>query len=152
MIEIENIVTKICQDFSGVVAKSSWGETALFFNPDGKLPNGVYFCTFKAQDGANDQSSGLGRDGVFRIAIGVSAKTYALYFGTKPARPLKGGVVKTGHDFSALDTITPHPIYAWMNWIQILSPSADRLDEIFPLIDDAYTLATKKYQQRIRKL
>jgi Family of unknown function (DUF6194) len=149
---IGTIITTLCDTFGGVVVKPSWGETALFFNPDGKLPNGVYFCTFKAHDGAHDQASQLDREGVFRIAIGVTPSVYAAHFGVKPSRPHKGGVVDTGHDFSQLNQFTPHPIYAWMNWVQILSPSNEQLDSVFVFIEDAYQQAQKKYAQRIRAL
>ncbi|MBU6159509.1 MAG: hypothetical protein KGO50_00195 [Myxococcales bacterium] len=32
--------------------------------------------------------------------------------------------MNTEHDFSTLDALTPHPVYAWMGWVQILSPMA----------------------------
>ena len=83
-----------------VIPKQSWGETALFYNPGKKLPNGVYFCTIKQQDSANDQSSDLSRDHVFRLSIGVPQAVYEHHFGLRPARPAKGGIVDTGHDFT----------------------------------------------------
>ena len=36
------------------------------------LPNGVYFCTLKENNGANDKASELDRDGVFRLSIGIA--------------------------------------------------------------------------------
>ena len=120
------IIDDLCATLDGVVPKSSWGETALFYNPGRALPNGVYFCTFKERDGENDRASVLTRDGVFRVSIGVSPATDVERFGPRPARPAKGGVVNTGHDFAALDVLTPHPVYAWKGWVQILSPTASR--------------------------
>lgn len=72
----EEIIKKIINNLQGVVPKSSWGETSLFYNPDKKLPNGVYFCTIKENDGENDTSSNLSRDAVFRLSIGVSKEIY----------------------------------------------------------------------------
>lgn len=104
------IIDDLCAILDSVVPKSSWGETALFYNPGRTLPSGVYFCTFKERDGENHRASVLTRDGVFRVSIGVSPATYVARFGPRPARPAKGGVVNTGHDFAALDVLTPHPV------------------------------------------
>lgn len=41
----EEIIQYIYNKLSGVVPKTSWGETSLFYNPGSVLPNGVYFCT-----------------------------------------------------------------------------------------------------------
>jgi hypothetical protein len=141
----QTILDDIRSSLEGVVPKASWGETALFYNPGQRLPNGVYFCTFKDRDGTNDRASALGRPGVFRVSIGISPDAYVQRFGPRPARPAKGGVVNTGHDFAALDVLTPHPVYAWMGWVQILSPTASRYAEVRPLIEEAYQLAVAKF-------
>ena len=118
--------------------KSSWGEASLFYNPELKLPNGVYFCTIKEKDGDNDKSQDLSREGVFRVSIGIPKESYIGLFGEKPKRPGKGGIVEIDHDLMAINTLMPHPIYAWMSWVCILSPSKDRFEEIYPLIVDAH--------------
>ena len=145
------IIDDLCAALDGVVPKSTWGETALFYNPGRALPNGVYFCTFKERDGENDRASALTREGVFRLSIGISPETYVQRFGPRPARPAKGGVVNTGHDFAALDVLTPHPVYAWMGWVQILSPTASSFAEIRPLIEEAHRLAVAKFDGRQRR-
>ena len=61
----ESVLNKICDEFSGVVPKPSWGETSLFYNPRKLLPNGVYFCTIKEKDGENDKASDLNRENMF---------------------------------------------------------------------------------------
>ena len=142
------ITNKICSELSGVVPKSSWGETALFYNPGKVLPNGVYFCTIKEKDGANDRASNLNREGVFRLAIALNSQTYFSLFGEKPKRSVKGGVVSTGHDFTILNELMPHPIYAWMCWAQILSPTTEKFAEILPLIIEAHSAAANKFEQK----
>jgi Family of unknown function (DUF6194) len=69
----DQIVQTINSKFPSVVAKSSWVETAMFYNPGHALPHGVYFCTIKQHDGENDKASKLDRDGVFRVAVGSAA-------------------------------------------------------------------------------
>ncbi|HOE42803.1 MAG TPA: DUF6194 family protein [Rhodoferax sp.] len=143
-----DIANDICSRFAGVNPKASWGETALFYNPGHQLPHGVYFCTIKQHDGENDKASRLDRDGVFRVAIGLAPATYARLFGKKPERPGKGECVATGHDFTALNVLMPHPVYAWMGWAQILNPSQERLTEIGTLIDEAYRAAVAKFEKK----
>jgi hypothetical protein len=144
------IISRITSNLSGVVPKSSWGETSLFYNPGKKLPNGVYFCTIKENDGDNDTSSKLGRKDAYRLSIGVSKESYEREFGPRPKRPPKGGIVDTGHDFAALNTPMPHPIYAWMSWMCVLSPSAEVFEDLYPLIVEAHGSAIVKFNKKVR--
>lgn len=146
----DEIITKICSQLDGVIPKSSWGETSLFYNPGKKLPNGVYFCTIKEKDGDNDKSSHLSREGIYRLSIGISEDTYESTFGVKPKRPPKGGIVDTGHDFTKTNMLMPHPIYAWMSWVCVLSPTQELLNEIFPLIVEAHGNAVLKFNKKVR--
>jgi hypothetical protein len=148
-LQAADIIEKICSRLDGIKPKSSWGETALFYNPDKQLPNGVYFCTIKEKDGANDKASRLDREGVCRVAIGLPPTSYERLFGGKPARPAKGCIVSTGHDFTQINTLMPHPIYAWMSWAQILSPSQEKFDDIFPHIIEAHHSAIVKFNKKI---
>ena len=142
------IVQEIVSRFPGVVLKSSWGETSLFYNPEKMLPNGVYFCTIKDHDGECDKASHLNREGVFRLDIGLNQDTYLRIFGQKPKRPEKGGIVDTGHDFTCLDELMPHPVYAWMAWAQILCPSKESLADILPVIREAYQFSVAKFNKK----
>jgi Family of unknown function (DUF6194) len=144
------IVEDICDRLEGVLPKASWGETSMFYNPGKVLPNGVYFCTIKEHDGANDKSSDLDRDGVFRVAIGLAPDSFERLFGARPARPAQGGVVDTDDDFTALNLLMPHPIYAWMGWAQILSPTAETSDQLFPLIQEAHHVAVTKFEKKVK--
>jgi hypothetical protein len=145
----ESIISAITGEFDCVRPKASWGETSLFYNPGNALPNGVYFCTIKEKNGDNDTSSDLDRDGVFRLSIGVGKVAYASILGKPPARPSKGGIIDTGHDFTACDVLMPHPIYGWMSWVQILNPSESSFIEIFGLIAGAHKEAVAKFIKRV---
>jgi hypothetical protein len=144
----EEISQCICDKPRGVVPKASWGETSLFYSPGRVLPNGIYSCTIKQNNGENDKASNLDREGVFRVAIGLKSKTYVRLFGQKPACPSKGGIVATGHDFTKLNALMPHPIYAWMFWAQIFSPSRDKFANVFPLIEEAHHEAVQKFEKK----
>jgi hypothetical protein len=148
----EQIIKNITDTFEGVIPKSSWGETSLFYNPGKTLPNGVYFCTIKEKNGDNDKSSNLDRAGVYRVSIGIGKPDYEALFGERPKRPAKGGIIDTGHDFTALNELMPHPIYGWMSWAQILSPSTQSYTNHLPLIRQAYENAVDKFDQKMAKI
>lgn len=143
--QANDIIERIANDFAGVVPKSSWGETSMFYNPGKLLPNGVYFCTLKEKDGENDKASELDREGIFRLSIGISKATYKALFGNRPKRPAKGGIIDTGHDFTVLNELMPHPIYGWMSWVQVLNPSESTFESILPLIAEAHSNAVDKF-------
>jgi hypothetical protein len=147
----EDVVAALTDRFDGLVPKASWGETSLFFNPDRVLPNGVYFATIKDHDGANDSASHLDRLGVFRVALGLPRASYERLFGPRPARPPRGGVVVSDHDFTATDVLMPHPVYAWMGWVQVLSPSTETFTGLQSLFAEAYDAAVGKYTVQAAK-
>ena len=144
----EAIVKEIESAFDGVVPKSSWGETSMFYNPGRVLPNGVYFCTIKEKNGDNDKASSLNREGIYRLSIGIGKENYESLFGERPKRPSKGGIIDTGHDFTQPNVLMPHPIYGWMSWIQILNPSEEKFREILGLITASYDDAVTKFNKK----
>jgi hypothetical protein len=144
----EDIVQSLIMKFEHLHAKKTWGETSLFFNPEKKSPNGAYFLTLKERDGENDKASELDREGIFRVSFGISPTTYESIFGPKPPRPAKGGVVQTGHDFTENNHLMPHPIYAWMNWVQILNPSTKTWESMQDLIEESYQLSKTRFEKR----
>lgn len=138
--------------YPGLVPKETWGETSLFYNPGRALASGAYFATIKGHDGENDRASALDRDGVFRFSFGLAPATYKTLFGPRPPRPAKGQAVSTGHDFTALDKLSPHPVYAWMGWVQILCPTEQSWAELKPLLDGAHAKAKAAFDKRARRL
>lgn len=132
----------------GIREVNSWGERGIFYNPDSKLKRGVYILTIKEKDGENDCSSGLNRDGMWRLNLGVRKSTFQKMFGEVPKRPDKGCAVDMPCDFSASDVIMPHPVYAWMGWICVINPSDETFERIRPLILEAYEYAKEKFGKR----
>ena len=63
---------------------------------------------------------------------------YAEMFGETPVRPRKGGVIDIpGYDPTRLGELMPHPVYAWMRWVQILSPARSELDALRPHLEES---------------
>ena len=57
-------------------------------------------------------------------------------------------VVALPNDFAALNELTPHPVYGWMGWVQVLNPSEARFAQLRPLLREAYALAVEKFQKK----
>lgn len=146
----EQELTRLILDrYSGLICKNAYRETTFFYNPDQLLPNGVYVCTIKSEDGPNDKASQLNRTGVYRLSCGLPADKYCDLFGAKPKRPAKGQIVDLPIDFTTLDQIIPHPIYAWMGWVCINNPSKETLSRFLKLMDFSYEKAKQAYIKKI---
>ncbi|MDZ7600323.1 MAG: DUF6194 family protein [Hoeflea sp.] len=148
---IDDVDRYITGTLDGVNPVSAWGETAYFYNPGLVLKRGTYFATIKQKDGDNDRASGLDRDGVWRLNIGLGKKAFLAMFKHQPARPAKGGVIEGPWDFTEIDRITPHPVYGWMGWIAVLNPGEETFETCKPLIATAHQRAADGFGKRIRQ-
>ena len=128
-----------------------YGERALFYNPGRRAPLGTIFCSVKDRDGPNDKASRLSRPGVYRFAFEMSAATFERRFGPPPRRPPKGGqLALPDHDLTRVNVLTPHPVYGWMRWVQILAPTAERFEDLRPLLAESLTLVRERSERRPR--
>ena len=90
----------------------------------------------------------MNREGVFRVNLGLRKATFQRLFGASPERPAAGVVVAMDYDFAALDTLMPHPVYAWMGWVCVLNPSEQTFETLKPLIRESYIFAQEKFRKR----
>jgi predicted DNA-binding protein (MmcQ/YjbR family) len=65
------------------------------------------------------------------------ATTYAELFGDE-----------SEHDFTALDTLIPHPVYGRNHWVSVLNPSESTFESIKPLLHEAHAIAVKRVVKR----
>jgi hypothetical protein len=105
-------------------------STFFFHDGDDKFP----FATIVTKDNEFDNASKLDRPGVFRLNLGVGKETFRALFGEQPAAP----------DYSAIDTLMPHPLYAKMYWVSVINPSAKTFERVKPLIAEALSLARSR--------
>ena len=103
MMKADQILNYCTEHLPDTVLVESWGEKGIFYNPDHVLKRGVYVLTVKEKDGANDKGSNLSREGVFRTNMGLRKQTFSKLFGSIPARPAAGEVVRMEYDFTLLD-------------------------------------------------
>ncbi len=133
----KGITDYIMNTFAGVETMTTLGYTFFFYGSDRMLQ----FTTIATADNEGDRASNLDRPGVFRLNIGVSKQTFQALLGT--------GKADLGtYDFTALDTIMPHPDYAAQSWLCVLNPSDATFHKLQPLLSEAYDLAVKRASRR----
>ncbi|HEU5015517.1 MAG TPA: DUF6194 family protein [Roseiflexaceae bacterium] len=133
----KGITDYISTTFAGVETMTTLGYTFFFYGPDRMLP----FVTIATADNEGDRASNLDRPGVFRLNIGVSKETFQSLFGTN-------SVDVSACDFTALDTIMPHPDYAPQSWICVLNPSDATFHTLRPWLREAYERAVRRASRR----
>ena len=114
----------------------AWGDTFFIYDPSRNLPDTrrFPFATIVIKDyGEFDNASNLNRPGVFRLNIGVGKETFARLF-----------PVDDEHDFTALDRLMPHPVYARNHFVCVLNPSDSTFEEVKPLLREAYEIAVRR--------
>ena len=125
--------------------KETYPETVVlemtgtwFFSLDEKhWPN---FATIVTTD-EHDQASNLSRPDVFRLNIGVDRSTFNRV-AESAAEP----------DYTALDQLLPHPVYARQLWISILNPSTTTFEEtVVPLLELAHDRLAKVRRRHARQ-
>jgi hypothetical protein len=143
-----NLENWILANYQGIIVKDAYRERSFFYNPDGSLPIGIYFATIKESDGPNDKASQLNRTDCYRLSVGVGKPIYQNLFGDIPARPAKGGIIDYQIDFTSLDILMPHPIYAWLGWVAINNPSQSNMETVEYLLDISYQNVLIKFKKK----
>lgn len=141
----EDIIEYCLNHLKDTVLVNSWGGKGIFYNPNHSLKRGIYVLTLKDGDGAHDKASYLDRENVYRLNIGIRKNTFLNLFHELPQRPSAGEIVAMDYDFTALDRLMPHPVYAWMGWIAVCNPTIQTFEECKPYIQEAYEFAIEKY-------
>lgn len=129
------IFQHITGSFADVQTVEKDGTTFFFFGPEKMFP----FATIVTRDNEYDKLSRLDRPGAFRLNLGLTRETFGQLFGRD----------ERNDDYSALDTLFPHPLYGKASWASIINPSAATFGEtIIPLIAEAYQNDVRKKQRK----
>ncbi|HVV21689.1 MAG TPA: DUF6194 family protein [Pseudonocardiaceae bacterium] len=111
----------------------AWGDSFCYANPDDqRMP----FATIVTHDYAGfDTTSNLNRPNVFRLNIAVGRQVLDELVGYPPADDV---------DYTALDRLLPHPVYAKQGWISILNPGPATEEQARALLVDAHARAVSR--------
>src|SRR5688572_12218730 len=106
-------VEAFIESMDNVQREENYGYSFFFVGEDHRLP----FVTIANTDNDYDNISNLSREGVFRINIGVSKKTFDSLFDDT-----------SNIDYTVLNVFLPHPEYAKQHFICILNPSGANVE------------------------
>ena len=137
MIDETFLADYITTTFDHVESMVNVGYTFFFYRDDHMHA----FATIASHGNEYEQISKLDRPGVYRLNIGLSRETFQAMFG-------KGKIDTSLYDFTALDTIMPHPEYSSQHFICVLSPGEATFERIRPMLAEAYDFAVKRYNKR----
>ncbi|WP_420593587.1 DUF6194 family protein [Deinococcus sp.] len=132
----QDVLDFIHSEFQGVLLVESAGNFFVFYSPnDLAAEQRMPFATVMTND-INDGFSDLNRPGVYRLNVGVERATFAGLFGVGPTP-----------DFTALDQLLPHPVYAASSWVCVLNPGPETFRRMRLLIAEAYALAVRRVKR-----
>ena len=137
MIDESFITSYITSTFENVETAVNMGYTFFFYRDDHMHA----FATIASTGNEYERISNLDRPGVYRLNIGVRRETFKSLFGTNK-------INVSDYDFTALDTIMPHPDYSSQFFLCVLSPSQATFERIRPMLAEAYDVAMKRYNRR----
>ena len=90
----------------------AWGDTFATYTRASQP-----FATIVTKHyGDFDDASALDRPGVFRLNVNVRRERFIELLGYPP------GAVPEGVDYTVLDTVIPHPVYAAQGFVAVLNP------------------------------
>lgn len=125
------------EGLENVQRTENYGYIFYFVGDDHMLP----FTTIANTDNDYDSVSNLNRQGIYRINIGVSRKTFDTLFPDQSDNPI---------DYTTLNTFLPHPDYAKQNFICILNPTGENEARTKTLIQEAHSIAAVRRQRKAK--
>lgn len=139
----------IVNRFAGILTAENGADSFFTYDPAGDLPQDRWlpFATLVTGD-TYDTVSDLTRRGAYRINIGLTKATYVRLLGPAPTERDEDGLLRTGVDYTVVDTVLPHPFYASQYWVCVVNPDDATLDTVRALLDEAYAFAVRKYDNR----
>jgi hypothetical protein len=96
-----------------------------------------------------DAASNLDRDAdTYRVNLGVGRAAYEARLGKTPRVAAGYQVIDTGADYTATDTVLPHPFYAPLHWVCVVNPGPRTRDDLATLVETAYAEAARHYDSQ----
>jgi len=141
---LSGVVAMTADEASGA-PEVAWGDTFFYYDPDDSEANRkMPFATIVIKDYPGwDTASDLNRPGVFRLNISVGRHGYEDLFGHSPAGHAEHD---SDYDYTALDQVIPHPVYATQGWVSILNPGPTTSAQAQQLLSGAHDRAVARHR------
>ena len=143
---LPGVVADVADEASGA-PEAAWGDTFIYFDPnddpgDRRFP----FATIVASNYPGfDEASALDREGIYRLNIAVGKDAFTELIGHAPG---DHAAVAETYDYTELDRVLPHPIYASQGWVSILNPGERTQAQARDLLRRARDLAARRHGRR----
>lgn len=116
----------------------SWGDTYLYYAPDGRMPERTQpYGTIITKDYPDDTSSALDTPGRFRVNIHIG-------------RERTESIVGPDADPTAADVFHRHPLYGTSGWVCVINPAERTADAVLSLLREAHEAARGRAARRAR--
>ncbi|WP_135451793.1 DUF6194 family protein [Mycobacterium sp. DL99] len=121
----------------------AWGDHFFYFAPNGQVPQREQpYATIVTKNYPDDTSCDLDQPGRSRLNIHVGRSAFIEVVGADPR------VESTAVDFTAVDTVLPHPVYRAQGWISIINPGAHTQALAVNLLGRAHDAARRRATRR----
>ncbi|RZU50836.1 hypothetical protein EV385_2622 [Krasilnikovia cinnamomea] len=151
--DIEERVTALITALPGVVVlrasaetgapEVAWGDSFFYYDPRGDSPadRRMPFATLVTNDYPGfDTASHLHRPGVVRLNLDPGR---ALFTETVGYAPAEHPAHADRWDYTALDQLLPHPVYATAGWVSVLNPGPRTRTRVAELVAAAHARAAR---------
>ena len=117
----------------------AWGDHFFYFAPNGQVPHGQPpYATIVTKNYPGDTSGDLDQPGRWRLNIHVGRSTFIEVVGADPR------IDPVAVDFTAVDTVLPHPVYRRQGWISIINPGVRTQALTVSLLRKAHEAARRR--------
>ncbi|MEU9488385.1 DUF6194 family protein [Streptomyces decoyicus] len=121
----------------------AWGDAFFYFAPDGQLPRNVQpYGTIVVKNYPDDTACDLDAPGRWRVNIHVDRATFREFTGEEPR-----GLTRP-RDYTAADTVLPHPVYGALGWLAVVNPGEKNTDTVVRLLRGAHDAARARFARR----
>ncbi|MFI7700108.1 DUF6194 family protein [Nonomuraea sp. NPDC049480] len=112
----------------------AWGDAFFTYRSDRQPFATIVIKNYPGFDTASD----LDRPGVFRLNVAAGRAAFERLLGYPPeARP-------DGLDYTVLEQVLPHPVYAAQGWVCVLNPGEQQARS---LVTDAHARAAGRHRR-----
>jgi hypothetical protein len=143
VITLPGVAATMASEASGA-PEVAWDDWFIFYDREGESPpdRRFPFATIVTKDYEGfDAFSQLNRPGVFRLNIAVGRQRYEDLMGYPPAEHAEH---QPRFDYTALDSLLPHPVYGAQAWVSILNPGDKTSEQAKSLLTEARDRATER--------
>lgn len=120
----------------------AWGDHFFYHSPTGELPQREQpYATIVTKDYPDDTTSHLG-NGRWRLNVHIGRQRFTKLMGEDPR------TVPEPVDWTAVDTVLPHPVHARQGWIAIINPGPVTSQLAVELLRGAHEAAGERTLRR----